>query len=86
MTQSVDTDLKDILLEIRSDIKQINNRLNQLEIGQAKIETKLEEFDKRFISLETRLNDNEKRFWTLILGAFIALFGLLVKMSFFPKI
>ena len=43
----VQTDIAEVLGEIRQELKGINNRLGNLEVGQAKIEGKIEAVDER---------------------------------------
>ena len=62
-------------------IEKLDEKVDEIKLVQGRNEEKLNGIDKR---LETRVDDQDKRFWTLIIGAFLALFGLLAKMAFFP--
>jgi chromosome segregation ATPase len=50
-------DLKQLIIEIKGDIKQIDNRLVNLEIGQVRMQEKFNVIDERFKGIETRLDD-----------------------------
>ena len=60
-------------------IEKLDEKVEQINVAQGK----LNGIDKRLDRLEIRVDDQDKRFWTLIIGAFLALFGLLAKMAFF---
>ncbi len=64
-------------------IEKLDEKVEQINIVQGRNEEKLNGIDKRLDRLEIRVDDQDKRFWTLIIGAFLALFGLLAKMAFF---
>jgi septal ring factor EnvC (AmiA/AmiB activator) len=56
---TIETDLSEILKEIRQDLKSIDSRLSKIEIGQAEIkgdikalDTKVEQLDKRVANQE----------------------------------
>ena len=65
-------------------IEKLDEKVDEIKLVQGRNEEKLNGIDKRLDRLETRVDDQDKRFWTLIIGAFLALFGLLAKMAFFP--
>ena len=43
----IQTDIAEVLGEIRQELKGINDRLGKLEVGQAKIEGKIDTLDER---------------------------------------
>ena len=53
-------DLKQLIIEIKGDIKQIDNRLVNLELGQVRMQEKFNVIDERFKGVETRLDDRFK--------------------------
>lgn len=73
-------------LEQKLDLKieKLDEKVDEIKLLQGRNEEKLNGIDKRLDRLETHVDDQDKRFWTLIIGAFLALFGLLAKMAFFP--
>ncbi len=81
-----DTDIQALKDLINQGFEKIDEQLKNLELGQARMEEKLNAVEKRLELQETRIGDQDKRFWTLIVGAFLALFGLLAKVAFFPKV
>ncbi|MDJ0576131.1 MAG: hypothetical protein QNJ65_13310 [Xenococcaceae cyanobacterium MO_234.B1] len=80
----IETDLGQILSEIRQELKTINDRLNKLEVGQGRIEEKLNSQEKIAEELKT---SQKNQIWALIILAFTAvatLTGTLGKVVFFP--
>ncbi len=63
----IETDLGQILSEIRQELKSINNRLNKLEVGQGRIEEKLNSQEKIAEELKT---SQKNQIWALIILAF----------------
>ena len=80
----IETDLGQILSEIKQELKTINDRLNKLEVGQGRIEEKLNSQEKIAEELKT---SQKNQIWALIILAFTAvatLTGTLGKVIFFP--
>ena len=80
----IETDLGQILSEIRQELKTISDRLNKLEVGQGRIEEKLNSQEKIAEELKT---SQKNQIWALIILAFTAvatLMGTLGKVVFFP--
>ncbi|MDJ0680123.1 MAG: hypothetical protein QNJ18_09710 [Xenococcaceae cyanobacterium MO_167.B52] len=80
----IETDLGQILSEIKQELKTINDRLNKLEVGQGRIEEKLNSQEKIAEELKT---SQKNQIWALIILAFTAvatLTGTLGKVVFFP--
>jgi anti-sigma-K factor RskA len=80
----IETDLGQILSEIKQELKSINDRLNKLEVGQGRIEEKLNSQEKIAEEVKT---SQKNQIWVLIILAFTAvatLTGTLGKVVFFP--
>lgn len=80
----IQTDLTEILKEIKEDMKGISNRLNAIEVGQAEIkgdlkslDTKLEQLDKRIGNQELTNRGILVGLVVIILGGAAKLFGLI---------
>lgn len=80
----IQTDLTEILKEIKDDMKGISNRLNAIEVGQAEIkgdlkslDTKLEQLDKRIGNQELTNRGILVGLVVIILGGAAKLFGLI---------
>jgi predicted nuclease with TOPRIM domain len=80
----VESDLKEILAKIDSKLGKIDDRLNNIEISQAR----LEEFEAQE-KIVTELKDSQnKQIWALIVLAFTAIVSLVIglgKFIFFPN-
>ena len=61
----IQTDIAEVLGEIRQELKGINDRLGKLEVGQAKIEGKIDTLDERLSgqikALDTKVEQLDKR-------------------------
>ena len=61
----IQTDIAEVLGEIRQELKGINDRLGKLEVGQAKIEGKIDTLDERLSgqikALDTKVQQLDKR-------------------------
>jgi hypothetical protein len=80
----IEIDLGQILSEIKQELKSINDRLNKLEVGQGRIEEKLNSQEKIAEEVKT---SQKNQIWALIILAFTAvatLTGTLGKVVFFP--
>jgi hypothetical protein len=84
MTQSTDTDIKEIRDLILGLDKKIDALDKKVEVNAAKTDERFNAIDQRLGSLEDRFKATDNRIWTLIAGVVLALFGLLAKMTFFP--
>lgn len=85
MSISVESDLKEILGEINQKLGKIDERLNGIEISQARLEEKFDAQEK----IVTELKDSKnKQIWALIILAFTAVVSLVIglgKFIFFPN-
>lgn len=79
----IQNDLAEILGEIKQELKNIDNRLNKLEVGQAEIkgeikavDTKVEQLDKRVANQEFTNRGVLVGLVLVILGGAIKLFGM----------
>lgn len=81
----IESDLKEVLGEINSRLGKIDDRLNSIEISQARLEEKFEAQQK----IVTELKDSQnKQIWALIVLAFTAIVSLVIglgKFIFFPN-
>ena len=81
----IESDLKEVLGEINSRLGKIGDRLNNIEISQARLEEKFEAQER----IVTELKDSQnKQIWASIILAFTAIVSLVVGLSkfiFFPN-
>jgi predicted nuclease with TOPRIM domain len=81
----IESDLKEILGEINSKLGRIDDRLNHIEISQARLEEKFEAQEKIVTELKGSQN---KQIWALIVLAFTAVVSLVIglgKFIFYPN-
>jgi hypothetical protein len=81
----IESDLKEILGEINSKLGKIGDRLNNIEISQARLEEKFEAQEKIVAELKGSQN---KQIWALIVLAFTAVVSLVIglgKFIFYPN-
>ena len=85
MSIQVESDLKEILGQIDRKLDKISERLNGIEISQARLEEKFDAQEK----IVTELKDSQnKQIWALIILAFTAVVSLVIglgKFIFFPN-
>ena len=82
----IESDLKDVLGEINSRLSKIDDRLNNIEISQARLEEKLDSQTKTVAELKGSQN---KQIWALIALAFTAVVSLVIglgKFIFYPSL
>ena len=81
----IETDLKEVLGEINSKLGKMDERLNNIEVSQARLEEKFGAQEK----ILTELKDSQnKQIWALIVLAFTAVVSLVIglgKFIFFPN-
>ncbi len=81
----IETDLKEVLGEINSKLGKMDERLNNIEVSQARLEEKFSAQEK----IVTELKDSQnKQIWALIVLAFTAVVSLVIglgKFIFFPN-
>ncbi|MGB5632983.1 MAG: hypothetical protein WBM44_02980 [Waterburya sp.] len=81
----IESDLKEVLGEINSKLGKIDDRLNNIEISQARLEEKFQAQEKIVTELKGSQN---KQIWALIILAFTAIVSLVIglgKFIFFPN-
>ncbi len=81
----IETDLKEVLGEINLKLGKIDDRLNNIEISQARLEEKFDAQEKIVTELKGSQN---KQIWALIILAFTAVVSLIIglgKFIFFPN-
>lgn len=82
---TINTDLKEILGEINSKLSKMDDRLNNIELSQARLEEKFAAQEKIVTELKGSQN---KQIWALIILAFTAIVSLVIglgKFLFFPN-
>jgi predicted nucleic acid-binding Zn-ribbon protein len=77
---TIQTDVAQILAEIKEELKTTNNRLSKIEIAQAEIKTKVENVEKEISEVK---GSQSKQVWALI-GIVFSAVGILGKIVFFP--
>ena len=81
----IESDLKEVLGEINSKLGKIDDRLNNIEISQARLEEKFDAQEKIVNELKGSQN---KQIWALIVLAFTAVVSLVIglgKFIFYPN-
>ena len=82
----IQTEISEVLKEIRQDLKGIDNRLNNLEVGQARIEGKIEALDTKVDQLDKRVANQEFLNRGVFIGLLLALLGGVVNIfGWIPK-
>ncbi|MEM8719711.1 MAG: hypothetical protein AAGE84_10440 [Cyanobacteria bacterium P01_G01_bin.39] len=76
----IESDLKEVLGEINSRLVKIDDRLNNIEISQARLEEKFEAQEKIVTELK---NSQNKQIWALIILAFTAIVSLVIGLGKF---
>ena len=84
LDEKIDQKIDKLDEKLSLKIEKLDEKVEEINLAQGRNEEKLNGIDKRLDRLEIRVDEQDKRFWTLIIGAFLALFGLLAKMAFFP--
>ncbi|MEY2858512.1 MAG: hypothetical protein RLZZ74_2825 [Cyanobacteriota bacterium] len=81
----IESDLKEVLGEINSKLGKVDERLNNIEISQARLAEKFDAQEK----IVTELKDSQnKLIWALIVLAFTAVISLVIglgKFIFYPN-
>ena len=76
MTNStIETDIAEILKEIKTDQKKILEEVNELKLGQAKIEGKIEALDTKVDQLEKRISNVEFASRGILIGIGVVILG-----------
>ncbi len=78
---SIQTDISEVLKEIKSDQKKLLEQVNELKVGQAQLATKVENIEKEISEIKGSQN---KQVWALI-GIVFSAVGILGKIVFFPN-
>ncbi len=71
----IETDLTEILSEIKEDIKTISNRLNTIEVGQAEIKGDIKALDTKVEQLDKRVGNQELTNRGILVGLVVIIFG-----------
>jgi len=78
MATTIETDLKEVLTKIDSQLEHIESGQADIKVSLAHLEEKLDSVDKRVNGLESNQN---RQIWVLI----VAVIGAIVKFGFFPN-
>ena len=76
----IETDLTEILSEIKEDIKTISNRLNTIEVGQAEIKGDIKALDAKVEQLDKRVSNQELTNRGILVGLVVIIFGGAAKL------
>lgn len=76
----IETDLTEILREIKEDIKTISNRLNTIEVGQAEIKGDLKALDTKVEQLDKRVGNQELTNRGILVGLVVIILGGAAKL------
>ena len=76
----IETDLTEILSEIKEDIKTISNRLNTIEVGQAEIKGDLKALDTKVEQLDKRVGNQELTNRGILVGLVVIILGGAAKL------
>jgi wobble nucleotide-excising tRNase len=85
LERKIDNKFNELKLELKEDIKQVEVKILSVKGDIKGLSEKVDGIDKRVSLLEIRVKDQDTRLWTFVVGIFLALFGLLAKMAFFPS-
>ena len=100
MTQSTDTELKDLILGMDKKLDSIDAQLTDIKIVQARtdehlnsidkridgLDKRMDGLDKRMDNIEVRLASTDNRLWTFVGILVTALLGALAKVFLFPQV
>ncbi|GBF78878.1 hemolysin XhlA family protein [Aphanothece sacrum] len=88
MSVTIEQDLKEILGSINQKLEKLDNRLNSLEIGQARLEEKVDGLEKDLESLREDTKEikgsQKAQIWTLIGILGTALLGTVIRYIILP--
>ena len=76
----IQTDIAEILSEIKQDLRTTNDRLGKIDISQAEIKPKVENIEEQISDIK---GSQSKQVWALI-GIVFSAVGILGKIVFFP--
>jgi hypothetical protein len=76
----IETDLAEILKEIRLDQKQLLNEVTELKVGQARIEGKIEALDTKVEQLDKRVSNQEFASRGILIGIVVIILGGAAKL------
>ncbi|MDJ0598270.1 MAG: DUF4164 domain-containing protein [Crocosphaera sp.] len=75
----IQTDLTEILGEIKEEIKTISDRLNKIEVGQAEIKGEIKALDTKVEQLDKRVGNQEFTNRGILIGIVIVILGGVAK-------
>ena len=75
----IQTDLTEILGEIKEELKTISDRLNRIEVGQAEIKGEIKALDTKVEQLDKRVGNQEFTNRGILIGIIIVILGGVAK-------
>lgn len=75
----IQTDLTEILGEIKEELKTISDRLNRIEVGQAEIKGEIKALDTKVEQLDKRVGNQEFTNRGILIGIVIVILGGVAK-------
>lgn len=75
----IQTDLTEILGDIKEEIKTISDRLNKIEVGQAEIKGEIKALDTKVEQLDKRVGNQEFTNRGILIGIVIVILGGVAK-------
>ena len=85
MTTTTESDIKELLLEIRTNIKKVDERLQKVEIDLATIKGEVTGINKRVDDVNSHLNIMTIGFLSIVGVLVSGILGIVGKLTFFPK-
>jgi septal ring factor EnvC (AmiA/AmiB activator) len=97
MTQTTDTDIRDILINLdkkldvyiaqnTEQMKSLESQLTDFKRGtEAQFADLKKGTDTQLVDIKTQLRSQDNRLWSFVTALILALVGLLAKLAFFPQ-
>jgi predicted PurR-regulated permease PerM len=86
MTQTTDTDLRDILINLDKKLDvYIAQNSEQMKSLESQITDLKKSTDTQFTDIRTQLRSQDSRLWTFVTELVVMLVGFLTKLAFFPQ-
>jgi predicted PurR-regulated permease PerM len=86
MTQTTDTDLRDILINLDKKLDvYIAQNTEQMKSLESQVTDLKKSTDTQFADIRTQLRSQDSRLWTFVTALIVMLVGFLTKLAFFPQ-
>jgi predicted PurR-regulated permease PerM len=86
MTQTTDTDLRDIPINLDKKLDvYIAQNSEQMKSLESQITDLKKSTDTQFTDIRTQLRSKDSRLWTFVTALIVMLVGFLTKLAFFPQ-